>query len=125
MNLVDSSAWMEYFANGSQADLFKKPIEDTKQLIVPAICIYEVFKKTLQFTDEKKALEAVTVMRQGEVVALDDQRALYAASLSHTLKLPMADSIIYAIAQEYKAILWTQDADFKNFPNVRYFESKK
>ncbi len=125
MNLVDSSGWMEYFSNGPQAVLFKKPIEDTKRLIVPVICIYEVFKKTLQFTDEKKALEVAAVMRQGEVVPFDDQRALFAASLSHTFKLPMADSIILAAAQEYKALLWTQDADFKNFSNVKYFEAKK
>ena len=124
MNLVDSSGWMEYFSNGSQADLFKKPIEDTQHLIVPTICIYEVFKKTLQFTDEKRALEVVAVMGMGEVVPLDDQRAIVAAGLSHTFKLPMADSIILAVAQEYKALLWTQDADFKNFSNVKYFEAK-
>jgi len=125
MNLVDSSGWMEYFSNGSQADLFKKPIEDTKRLIVPAICIYEVFKKTLQFTDEKKALEIVAVMRMGEIVPLDDQRALSAAILSYKFKLPMADSIILTVAQEFRAILWTQDADFRNFPNVKYFDIKK
>ena len=125
MNLVDSSGWMEYFSNGSQASLFKKPIEDAKHLIVPAICIYEVFKKSLQFTDEKKALEIVAVMRMGEVIALDHQRAISAASLSHKFKLPMADSIILAVAQEYKALLWTQDVDFQNFPSVKYFEAKK
>jgi toxin FitB len=124
MNLVDSSGWMEYFSNGSQAVLFKKAIEDTKRLIVPAICIYEVFKKTLQFTDEKKALEIVAVMRMGEVVPLDDQRALSAAALSHTFKLPMADSIILAAAQEYKALLWTQDADFKGLPGVKFFAKR-
>ena len=125
MNLVDSSGWMEYFSNGPQAVSFKKPIEDTKHLIVPVICIYEVFKKNLQFTDEKKALEITAVMRMGEIVPLDDQRALSAAVMSHAFKLPMADSIILAIAQEFKAILWTQDADFENFPNVKYFEPKK
>jgi predicted nucleic acid-binding protein len=125
MNLVDSSAWMEYFTNSPQAHFFKKPIEDTKHLIVPAICIYEVFKKILQLKDEKEALEIVAVMRAGEIVPLDDQRALSAAILSHTFKLPMADSIILSIAQEYKAILWTQDVDFKNFPDVKYFEPKK
>jgi predicted nucleic acid-binding protein len=124
MNLVDSSAWLEYFSNGSNASSFKKPIEDVKHLIVPSICIYEVFKKTLQFTDEKNALETVAVMRMGEVVVLDDQRAFSAAALSHRLRLPMADSIILATAREYKAILWTQDADFKGFPDVKYFQAK-
>ena len=125
MNLVDSSGWMEYFSNSPLAESFKKPIEDTKSLIVPTVCIYEVFKKAIQFTNEKKALEIVAAMRMGIVVSLDDQRALSAANLSYVYKLPMADSIILSIAQEYKAILWTKDADFENFPNVKYFEAKK
>ena len=125
MNLVDSSGWIEYFTNGSHAASFKKPIEDVRHLLVPSVCIYEVFKKTLQFMDEKKSLETVAVMRMGHVVPLDDQRAFSAAALSHRFKLAMADSIILAIANEYKAIIWTQDADFKNFPNVNYLEIKK
>jgi predicted nucleic acid-binding protein len=60
-------------------------------------------------------------MRQGEVVPLDDQRALSAAILSYRFKLPMADSIILAVAQEYRAVLWTQDADFKDLPGVKFF----
>ena len=124
MNLVDSSGWMEYFANGPQANFFKKPLEDVKSLIVPSICIYEVFKKTLQSFEEKKALEIVAVMRTAKVVDLDDQMAFSAASLSHKLKLPMADSIILATAHEYKATVWTMDADFKNLPGVNYISKK-
>jgi hypothetical protein len=30
MNVVDSSAWLEYFANGPNASFFAKPIEDTQ-----------------------------------------------------------------------------------------------
>ena len=121
MNLVDSSGWMEYFTDGPQAALFSNPIEDTRYLIVPSICIYEVFKKALQLFDEKKALEIVAVMRMGKVVSLDDQMAFAAASLSHKLKLPMADSIILATARSCGATLWTQDADFREIPGVRYF----
>ncbi len=121
MNLVDSSAWMEYFTNGAQAKNFSKPIEDTNHLIVPTICIFEVFKKTLQMQEEKKALEVVALMRLGKVIDLDDQMAFLAASLSVKHKLPMADSIILACAQEHQAMLWTQDTDFKDFPNVKFF----
>ena len=120
MNLVDSSGWMEYFADGPQADSFKKPVEDVKNLIVPSICIYEVFKKTLQMHEERRALEIVAVMRTGKVIDLDDQLAFAAASLSYQLKLPMADSIILATAREYKAAIWTMDADFKELPGVHY-----
>ena len=124
MNLVDSSGWMEYFVNGPQTNFFKKPIEDVKNLLVPSICIYEVFKKTLQFLEEKKALEIVAVMRTARVVDLDDQMAFSAAILSYKLKLPMADSIILATAHEYKATVWTMDADFKNLPGVNYIAKK-
>ena len=124
MNLVDSSGWMEYFTDGSHATLFSKPIEDASHLIVPSICIYEVFKKTLQVFDEKKALEVTSVMRAGTIIALDDQLAFMAASISHQLKLPMADSIILASARQYEAMIWTQDSDFKGLPNVKYFPKK-
>lgn len=120
MNLVDSSGWMEYFTDGPQTKFFKKAIEDSSNLIVPSVCIYEVFKKTLQFFEEKKALEIVAVMRMGKVIPLDDQLAFSAATLSHGLKLPMADSIILATAQEYKATVWTMDADFKGLSGVNY-----
>ncbi|TAG33238.1 MAG: type II toxin-antitoxin system VapC family toxin [Polaromonas sp.] len=35
-------------------------------------------------------------------------------------KLPLADSIIYATAQQGNALVWTQDADFEGLPGVRY-----
>ena len=124
MNLVDSSGWMEYFADGPQAASFKKPIENVKNLIVPSICIYEVFKKTLHFHEERRALEIVAVMRTGKVIDLDDQLAFAAASLSHQLKLPIADSIILATAQEHKAMIWTMDTDFKELPGVHYVAKK-
>jgi predicted nucleic acid-binding protein len=33
----------------------------------------------------------------------------------------MADAIILATAQEYDAVIWTQDADFKDIEGVKYF----
>ena len=45
MNVVDSSGWLEYFADETNADFFAKAIENIEDLIVPAISIYEVFKR--------------------------------------------------------------------------------
>ena len=45
MNVVDSSGWLEYFANGSNADFFAPAITDEPHLIVPTICMFEVFKR--------------------------------------------------------------------------------
>jgi predicted nucleic acid-binding protein len=33
----------------------------------------------------------------------------------------MADSIILSTAQSYEGLIWTQDSDFENLPNVKFF----
>ncbi len=120
MNVVDSSGWLEYFANGPNADFFAPAIEDTNNLIVPSVSIFEVFKRVLQQRGESDALQAVALMQQGRVVDLDVSIALEAARLSIDYKLPLADSVIYAIAQSNGGILWTQDAAFDGLPDVQY-----
>lgn len=119
MNVVDSSGWLEYFADGPNADFFSASIADTAQLIVPAISILEVFKRVAQQRDETAALVAVAHMRQGTVVALDADLALAAAHLALDCKLPLADSVMLATARAHGALLWTQDSDFEGLDGVR------
>lgn len=121
MNLVDSSCWLEYFAGTERSAKYARAIEDTENLVVPTISIYEVFKKILAETDEDRALQAIAQMRQAELVDLTPSIALNAAALSLQHKLPMADSIILATARETGAVLWTHDADFKGLEGVKYF----
>ena len=116
-NIVDSSGWLEYLAATSRAKIYADAIEDEANLIVPVICIYEVFKKVLRDMDEERALQAASVMMTGRVVDIDTTLALDAAHY----QLPLADSIIYASAMRHSATLWTQDEDFSGLPNVRYF----
>jgi predicted nucleic acid-binding protein len=121
MNVVDSSGWLEYFADGPNAEHFAKPIGVTSQLVVPTLSIFEVFKRVLAQRGDDAALEAAALMRQGRVVPLDDTLALEAARLSVAERLPMADSIILATARANHATLWTQDADFATVSSgVRY-----
>lgn len=124
MNLVDTSGWIEYFFGGANASYFAKPIEDTDHLIVPVVCLYEVFRKVNQVADEGRALLAIAQMKQGRVVPLSEEIALRAALVSLRYKLPMADSFIYATGQIEGAEIWTQDGDFQNLPGVRFREPK-
>ena len=124
MNLVDSSAWLEYFADGPNAGSFARAIEDVANLIVPSISLLEVFKRILQQRSETDALRAVAMMKQGAVVNLDAELALTAAKLGSDLRLPLADSVIYATARKYDATLWTQDKDFEGLDAVRYFAKR-
>jgi toxin FitB len=125
MNIVDSSCWLEYFAGSTVGDKVSAVIEAEKELIVPTITLYEVFKKLLIEVDEDSALLAVAHMKQGWVTELDPDLAIYAAKVGKECKLAMADSIIYATAKKYDATLWTQDKHFKGLENVKYFEKEK
>ncbi|MEK7085688.1 MAG: type II toxin-antitoxin system VapC family toxin [Patescibacteria group bacterium] len=121
-NVVDSSAWLEYFVGTKNADNFAKVIENTKNLIIPTITIYKVFKKILQRKNRKNAIEIIAHMKLGKIIELNLGLSLKAAKLSIKFNLPMADSIILATAQEYNATVWTQDEDFKGIPGVKYFK---
>ena len=121
MNIVDSSGWLAYFADEPNAEHFFPPLSDSDSLVVPVITIYEVFKVILRASSENEALQAVVAMRKGKVVDLTTPLAIAASRLSLEHQLPMADSIILATAQEFKAIIWTQDSDFKNISEVKYF----
>ena len=120
MNLVDSCGWLEYFADGPNASFFAGPIEDTNSLLVPTICILEVFKRILQQRSRQEALQAVSAMQEGTVVDLDVATALNAAVIGTEAKLPLADSVILATARANEAVVWTQDADFEGMEGVRY-----
>ena len=125
MNIVDSSGWLEYFADEPNAGFFSPVIEKVNELVVPTITIYEVFKRVLQQRDENQAIQAIALMQQGNVVDLDSEIALKAGRISIEKQLPMADSIILATSVLFEALLWTQDSDFENIENVKYIEKSK
>src|SRR5699024_3143424 len=120
MNLLDSSGWLEYFVDGENADFFAPIAQDIENVIIPVICIYEIFKVVRREKSKSDALQAITVLQGGKIVEISQDIALSAAIVSRKHKLPMADSMIYAIAKKEKATLWTQDIDFKGLNNVKY-----
>jgi predicted nucleic acid-binding protein len=124
MNVIDSSGWLEYFADGPNADFFKSAIEDEEHLIIPTICLYEVFKITLSRAGEDDALRVAGLMSFGKIVDLNRKIALAAAHLSIQQKLAMADSLILATALAYDATLWTQDEHFRDVPGIKFIAMK-
>ena len=124
MNLVDTSGWIEYFFDGRNAVYFTSPIEAVDDLVVPVICLYEVFKKVNAVGNEAQALQAIGQMKQGRIIDLTEDVALSAALISLKHKLPMADSLIFATAQAHGAVLWTQDDHFEGLPGVNYREAR-
>jgi predicted nucleic acid-binding protein len=123
-NVVDSSGWLEYFTDGTNAGALKSILDDEASLIIPSVCLYEVFKITLSRAGEDEALRVAGLMSFGQMINFDQVVALVAAPISTQYKLEMADSVIYAIAQMHNATLWTQDAHFKDLPGVQYIEKR-
>ena len=125
MNVVDSSGWLEYFAKGPNSTFFKPALSNTEALLVPTICIYEVYKWIVAQRDDEEALAAIAWMATGQVIDLNQEIAIQAADLSREHKLAMADGIIYATARVFHATLWTQDAHFAGLEGVEFIEKKK
>ncbi len=122
MNLVDSSGWLEYFSDDKNAKFFAPIIENTKELIVSSINIYEIYKKILTERDESSALEAIAIMHQSKIIDVNSVISIEAARLSVNNKIPMADSLIYITARMNDAVVWTQDYDFKNLEGVKFIK---
>jgi predicted nucleic acid-binding protein len=120
VNVVDSSAWIEYFGDGSRASDFATAIEDPDNLVVPTLTLFEVFERICQLSGEASALEAIAIMLQGRVVELSATLALEAGRLSLESGLAMADSIILATTRSEDAVLWTRDAHFRGMDKVEY-----
>jgi predicted nucleic acid-binding protein len=123
-SLVDSCGWLEYLADGPNAAFFAPAIENTDELLVPTLCILEVFKRVLQQRGEDAALQAAALMQQGRVIELDSVTAINAAKIGHETKLPLADAVIVATGRIQHAVIWTQDSDLKDVEGVKFVKKQ-
>lgn len=118
--VIDSSGWIEFFVDGPNAKWFARAIQDASDLIVPSITLLEVYRYVLRQRGRQDALQVAATMRQGRVVDLDEGLAIEAAELGASLRLPLADCVIYATTLATEAELWTQDSDFDGLESVRF-----
>ena len=122
MNVLDSSCWIEYFFDSPIGDSLVPIVERSRQLLVPSIALYEVYKYLLSKTHKENAKIFVQMMQKGHVIPLNASLSIFAADISRKYRLSMADSIIYATAMRYNAVLWTADKHFDGLPQVQYFD---
>ena len=121
MNVADSSAWLEYFADGPNAKYFANVIENPNESLLPTITLLEAFKRVSQQRDESRALQYIATIQQSKLVELSSALALSAAAFGLRYRLPLADSIIYATARQANALVWTQDSDFEGLEGVQFW----
>tara|TARA_R110002124_G_C8962150_1_gene514179 strand:- start:2990 stop:3364 length:375 start_codon:yes stop_codon:yes gene_type:complete len=122
--VLDSSLWISFFNDDKNASLVEECLTGKKQVLVPAICIYEIYKIMNRKVSYKIATNAVAFMESfGAIIDIDYQISLIASKTNAEHKLPMADSLIYATGVLNNAEIWTQDSDFENLDNVKFFSS--
>ena len=121
LNLVDSSGWIEFFTAGPNGPQFRPVINDTAQLLVPTIALFEVHRVLSRRLPPALGTTCLDVMRLARVLDLTDRRAIFAAEIGARHRLAMADAAMYSMALEHRATFWTQDADYADLPGVRYF----
>ena len=120
MVIVDSCGWLEWFSDGILAAKYQKHLENKKELLVPTIVLYEVYKILKREVGEEKALPAIGHMKSSEVIPFDENLALQAADLSLLHNLAMADAIVYATTLENNCKLITSDGDLKGLSQVTF-----
>jgi toxin FitB len=118
--VVDSSGWIEHFLGSEQAAFFAPALANSGDLIVPALSIYEVHKRLSRGLPDDVVENCLGIMRRGQVVDITDARAVSASHIGQRHKLALADSVMYSIAQEFGATLWTQDIDYQGLPGVEF-----
>ena len=73
--MLDSSCWLEFFADSAQVDHFASAIEAVDTLVVPVLTVYEVVKKLAREAGDETAAAALGLMQRGqEPVGLADRR---------------------------------------------------
>jgi len=122
VNVIDSSAWLGYFAGELCAEAVAVPLREWDDVLVPSIVLTEVFKIAARQRGTRAAVRAIVQMRRGRVIPLDESLAIEAAQCGLEFKLPLADSVIYATARHFDALLWTRDADFRGLAGVEFLE---
>jgi predicted nucleic acid-binding protein len=122
--LVDSSGWIEFLGDGPLADQFAPYFEREEKLVVPAIVLYEVYKKLLSGQGSTVADRFLSAALRARFIPVDERLALAAARISLDRRLAMADAMIFATAVITGAHLITSDAHFQGLPESTVIKSK-
>ena len=124
MIVIDSSGWIEFFADGPFGAEFATRLRHPANIVTPTVAMYEVYKWIKRERSEDDALDAVATMKKTTVADLTEEVALTAADLSLAHGLAMADAMMLAFARQNHAELVTTDAGFEGIAGVTIFSKR-
>ena len=116
--VLDSSGWLEYLTTDEKYESFAPYLESDLTIIIPTVVLYEVRKALLLRQDKSAADVFFSGSLKHIIFPFDYALTIFAVEFSFRHKLPMADAIIYATAQQHRAKLVTSDNHFSSLPDV-------
>ncbi len=123
MEVVDSSGWIEYFADAELAAAFEPHLRDPDRVVTPTVVLYEVYRWARRECTDEEAMLMVGQLEQTTLTPLDGALAIAAAELSADHGLAAVDAVVYATARVNGYELVTADADFRGLKDVTLIES--
>lgn len=124
LHLIDSEAWLEFFAGSELAAPLDEVMEKPESILVLPFTLAEVFRSLLQQTTASQALRAIAHMQLGQMIELDDDLSLSAARMGVKNELHLYDCYLLACAKKFEATLWTTNSELERMPNVHVLKSK-
>lgn len=119
--LIDSWAWIEYFRGSGAGKKVATTIEGSSEIIVSAINLAEIYYTTLKRINKESAeRQKEAMLHRCRVVNVDSKIAVRAAEIKVERKWGLADAIILATAEIWKAKIITGDPHFKGIASVEY-----
>ncbi|MBN2203412.1 MAG: type II toxin-antitoxin system VapC family toxin [Thermoleophilia bacterium] len=124
LKVVDSSGWVEHFADGPLADGFAPYLADPDQLVTPTVVLYEVYRWARRHGSDADAMEIVGHLEYTRFAPVDTAVAIAAVDYSRDHGLAAMDALVYATARLNRCELVTSDTDFRGLTGVTLIGSE-
>jgi len=121
-SLYDTRFFVEYFYSGNSDFLekLKEDLRSVRERMVSVVTIHEIYRINLEKEGREVAkLRSETIRRDFQVIEMDYETAIRSAELRARYRMPMADSIIAAVAQIKSCPLVSDDPHFQNIGNLK------
>jgi len=118
--LIDSWAWVEFFAGSKIGEVVKTYVMDEDQeIIISSINLAEIYRLALDRFDEKTAEKRRRAMiSRCYLIPVDEEIAIKGAKFRHERDWGVGDALIYATAIREGAKVLTGDPHFKGLNDV-------
>jgi predicted nucleic acid-binding protein len=123
--LIDSWAWVEFFAGSKIGEKVKGYVMDENQeIIISSINLAEIYRIALDRFDQLAAeTRRRSMLSRCFLIPVDEEIAVQGAKFRHDRDWGLGDALIYATAVREGAKVLTGDPHFKGLKDVIFLET--